>query len=127
MAYHVISRNGILVGVTKENAYSFNLPNISIHEFEEDIPDLNTSVWDAETEMLVTQSGMVTKLTFLNRLTVPERLAIRASTDPVVNDIIKLLEVADFVDTTDISTIQGVNYLALVGLLEPARVAEMLA
>lgn len=127
MAYHVISRDGILVGVTKENAYNFNLPNVSIHEFEEDIPDLNTSVWDFETETLVAQSGMVTKLTFLNRLTVPERLGIRASTDPIVNDIIKLLEVADFVNTSDISTIQGVNYLAMVGLIAPTRVAEILA
>lgn len=125
--YYVISREGVMVGVTKENAYIFNLPNISIHEFDEDIPDLNTSVWDSETETLVTQGGMVTKLTFLNRLTVTERLAIRASTDPVVNDIIKLLEVADFVDTTDNSTIQGVQYLAMVGLITSERISEVLA
>lgn len=127
MAYHVISRDGLLVGVTTENAYSFNLPNVSIHEFDGNIPDLNLRVWDAETEEFVGQDTTITKLRFLNRFTISERLAIRASTDPVVNDIMKLLEVAEFVDTSDPNTIGGVNYLASVALIAPSRVAEVLA
>lgn len=127
MAYHVISRDGVLVGVTKENAYSFNLPNVSIHEFEEDIPDLNISVWDSQSESLITAGGTLTKLNFLNRFTITERLAIRASTDPIVNDIMKLLEVAEYVDTTDTNTINGVGYLSAVGLLASNRVPEVLA
>lgn len=126
MAYHVISRDGILVGVTKENAYSFNLPNVSIHEFEEDIPDLNISVWDEATESFIVGAGTISKVTFLSRFSVNERLAIRASTDPIVNDIMKLLEVAEYISTTDPTTINGVNYLAYVGLIAPNRVTEVL-
>ena len=127
MAYYVISRDGVLVGVTKENAYNFNLPNVSIHEFDESIPDLNVSSWDSGTETFTVGVGTITKLSFLNRFTITERLAIRASTDPIVNDIMKLLEVAEYVNITDTNTVNGVGYLAMVGLVQPARVAEVLA
>jgi hypothetical protein len=99
--YHVITRNGVLIGVTTENAYVFNLPNVSIHEFEEAIPDLNTTVWDEETESLISSDLMITKLKFLNRFTMTERMSIRASADPVVADIMNLLSIAEYIDIHD--------------------------
>lgn len=124
--YYVISKNGKLVGVTTENAYSFNLPDVSIHEFDGPIPDLNSSVWDDATETLLFNPTMITKLNFLNRFTMSERMSIRASADPIVLDIMNLLEIAEYVDVNDQNTMQGVGYLAMTGLIANARVAEIL-
>lgn len=126
MIYYAITRNGVLIGITKENAYAFNLPDVSIHEFDGIIPDLNTSQWDEATESLVSDTSMITKLTFLNRFTMSERMAIRSSTDPIVLDIMNLLEIAEYVDVNDQNTMQGVGYLAMTGLLTNERVAEIL-
>lgn len=124
--YYVLSKNGVMVGVTKENAYAFNLQDVSIHEFDGDIPDLNSSTWDAASESIINRTDHITRLNFLNRFTIEERITIRASTNPVVFDIMNLLEAAQFVDVNDHSTIQGVNYLASVQLLTQNRVQEIL-
>lgn len=127
MTYYVITRNGVMLGLFKISPYDLALANATIHEFDGPIPDLNTHVWDSALESLVLDSGMLTKLDFLNRFTLNERLAIRASADPVVADIMKLLEVATYVSVHDAATVQGVNYLASVNLVEATRVMEILA
>ena len=127
MTYYVLTMEGQLVGVTRVNPYSLILPGISIHEFDGIIPDLNSSVWDANSETLVEDTTVLTKLNFLNRFTMSERVTIRASSDPVVKDIMNLLEVADYVDVTDPNTVQGVGYLSAVGLIQSSRIAEILA
>lgn len=124
--YYTITKDGLLVGVTKENAYGFDLPGVSIHEFDGNIPDLNSSVWSDEAGELVSDTKTLTKLLFLNRFTMTERVAIRASTDPIVIDILSLLEIAEYVDVNDQNTMQGVGYLAMIGLIANERVAEIL-
>ena len=124
--YYVITLNGLLVGVTKENAYTFNLPNVSIHEFDGIIPDLNNTIWDETAESLITDIKILTKLAFLNRFTMSERMSIRASTDPIVFDIMNLLQNAEYVNVNDQNTMQGVGYLAMIGLIANERVAEIL-
>ena len=127
MPYHVITRDDKLVGVTTENAYTFNLPDVSVHEFAESVPDLNTHTWDPLTETFILASTHVTKLGFLNRFTMEERINIRASTNPIVIDIMNLLEVAENVSLTDPTTINAIGYLSYVGLLAPSRVSEILS
>lgn len=61
------------------------------------------------------------------RVTTPERIAIRASTNPVVVDFVAALEVISQVELDGPLTVQGVNYLESVGLLAPGRAAEILA
>lgn len=125
--YHVITKNGSLVGVTYNNAYSFNIPDVSIHEFEEDtLPDLNSQVWNAETEQFEQSADILTRREFLLKFSLAERIAIRASTDPVVLDIMNMLDLASYVKLTDVSTQQSVGYLASVGLILPGRVQEIL-
>jgi hypothetical protein len=126
MPYYVITRDDKLVGVTTENAYTFNLPDVSIHEFSDSVPDLNTYEWSPAAEAFVLAATHVTKLGFLNRFTMEERINIRASQNPIVIDIMNLLEVAENVSLTDPTTINSIGYLAYVGLLAPNRVAEIL-
>lgn len=127
MPYHAITRGDLLVGVTTENAYSFNLPDVSIHEFDESLPDLNTHVWNPATETFILAASHVTKLGFLNRFTMEERINIRASTNPIVVDIMNLLEVAENVSLVDPTTVNAIGYLAYVGLIAPTRVQEILS
>lgn len=126
MAYYALSKNGLLVGVTKENPYQFELDGVSIHEFEDDIPDLNSSTWNSETEEFEQSSGILSRREFLMRFTLLERISIRASTDPVVLDIMNMLDLATFVDLNDASTQQSVGYLASVGMISPARMQEII-
>lgn len=63
----------------------------------------------------------------LMRFTAAERIQIRASTDPVVQDFLSLLNAADKVDLKDPTTIQGFQYLVSKGFLTSARAAEILS
>lgn len=63
----------------------------------------------------------LSQLEFLRRLTVSERVAIRASADPVVIDFLHLLSLAQDVRLNDPDTIAGVNYLEQAGLLAEGR------
>lgn len=65
---------------------------------------------------------------FLNRLTATERIAARtlAKTDPVVEDILFMVQNAQAVYLTDSATIQGIGYLQMVGVLTADRAGEIL-
>ena len=69
----------------------------------------------------------LTRLEFLRRFTSAERIAIRASTDPVVVDFLSLLDAAQEVRTDDADTVAGIGYLATTGLLAAERAAEILS
>lgn len=69
----------------------------------------------------------LTQLAFLRRFTTSERIAIRASTDPVIQDFFHLLSLAQDIVVTDSDTQMGVGYLAQQGFIAPERVAEILA
>jgi hypothetical protein len=127
MKYHVITRNGILVGVTTSNAYEFNLPDVSIHEFDDAaVPDLTTHTWNQEADQFEMTVGILSKREFLTRFTLSERIAIRESTNPVVIDIRNLLDLAEFVRLNDPETQQSVGYLASIGLVSAQRMQEIL-
>lgn len=69
-----------------------------------------------------------TKLEFLTRFTVPERIAIRiaAKTDPVVEDFMALLNIAEFVSNLDPNLKPALDYLAQLGILVAGRVDKIL-
>jgi hypothetical protein len=94
--------------------------------------------WDPETlDFVVFPKPVPTMstLTFQWRYTLAEQVAIdRASEehpDPNVRATLRILDKslmrANDADVTDLRTIQGVQYHASLGLIQPARVAEILA
>lgn len=69
----------------------------------------------------------LTLLALLNRMTLAERAAIRASGDPVVGDLMFLLQAAKYVDLSRQQTVDGISYLEAEGLLAEGRAAEILS
>lgn len=69
----------------------------------------------------------LTKLQFLRRFTAYERIAIRASSNPIIVDFMSLLDLALDVRLDDPDTIAGVNYLETLELIGAGRAAEILA
>jgi hypothetical protein len=63
---------------------------------------------------------------FLSLYTPQERIEIRSSADPVIVDIQEMLNIAIEVDLDNPVTQQSVGYLAMTGLIQPARVPEIL-
>lgn len=128
MIYYVITKNAELVGVTYANAYTLSVPDVSIHEMDAPIPDLNIHRWDSVLENFVRVEGtsVYTKLQFLSKFTASERIGISASTDPVVIDIMRLLNLAEYIDVTSQDTINSVYYLTSIGLLTATRAQEIL-
>lgn len=70
---------------------------------------------------------VLTQLAFLRRFTLAERLAIRASSDPIVVDFLHLLNLAQDIRLDDADTLAGVAYLEQAGLLASGRAAVILA
>ena len=68
----------------------------------------------------------LSRLEFLRRFTAPERVAIRQSTDPYVQDFYHLLDAAAEVRVDDPDTVAGLAYLAQIGLLTQARADAIL-
>jgi len=68
----------------------------------------------------------ISKRSFRNRLTQPERTLIRKSTDDIVIDIKEELEMTTYVDLDMQSNTDALNYLVAIGILLAPRVAEIL-
>lgn len=78
-------------------------------------------------EPVVAPPAPLTQLAFLRRFTAEERIACRASSDPVVQDFLHLLGLAQDVRLDDADTVAGVQYLESLGLLDAGRAAAVLA
>jgi hypothetical protein len=125
MAYNILHYQGQLVGVTPFEWVS--LPGVSVEIIEGKVPDLNKVYWDSESFSLVPISNtVITKLEFLSRFTIAERTAIRNSTDPIIVDMMELLNASTEVDLTDSRTISIINHLSSVGIVSSNRVQELL-
>lgn len=127
MSYWVLYRPpATVIGVTTQNPYNFNLPDVYISAFDGPVPDLNQYVWDFDNSEFVKSGNIYSRREFLSRFTIQERSSIRASSDPIVLDIMNMLELAEYVSVVDPTTIQSVQYLAAIGLIGSNRVAEIL-
>ena len=71
----------------------------------------------------------LTQLAFLRRMTQAERIAFRqaAKVDPVMEDFMDLLDLAQDVDLKDPDVIAGLQAAEAAGLLAAGRAAEILA
>lgn len=71
----------------------------------------------------------ITKLEYLRRFTTEERVAIRAaaSVNPVLDDYLKLMELAQEINLDDPDTVAAVQMLEQSGLIAAGRAAEVLA
>jgi hypothetical protein len=69
---------------------------------------------------------VITVGSFRRRLTVAEKVAIRVSTDPVVQVLSEDLTSSNYVDLDSKEIIEGLQYLVSVEILEDSRVPELL-
>lgn len=107
--------------------------NFSSLFFDSDIEyNLTNYDWDKTNltfvDKVVQSSRILTKLQFLSRFTLQERISIRetAKTDPVVYDILELLNLATEINLDDITCVQSVQYFYSINLLTLQRVSEIL-
>ena len=70
---------------------------------------------------------VLTQLAFLRRFTAEERITIRSSSDPIIQDFLHLVNLAQDIDVEDPDTIMGVGYLEASGLIASGRALEILA
>lgn len=72
---------------------------------------------------------IVTKLEYLRRFTMEERITIRqaATQSPVLSDYLAMLELAQDINLDDADTIGAVSMLEAAELIAPGRAAEILA
>lgn len=67
----------------------------------------------------------VTAVEFMQLFTVQERIAIRRSGDPVLEDFLDMVRVAGTIRMDHPMVIQGLGYLTQQGILTPERAAEI--
>lgn len=70
---------------------------------------------------------VMSRYEFLTLFTLEERTAIReaAKTDPVIEDMLQLLGIAEEIDIADPNTSGGLDYIAGKGLITPERCTEI--
>lgn len=69
----------------------------------------------------------LSRLDFLRRFTPQERIAARASNDPIIVDFMDLLAAVSSVQLDDPDTVAAIGYLEQLGILAAGRAAEILA
>ena len=91
---------------------------------EINVPDMEV----IPTDVILPVMNILTKYQFMNRLTVPERIAIfeLESTDSMVKMWLEMFKIADEIDVTNAETIAGINMLAQLGVITSDRVQEIL-
>jgi|SRR5579871_3782599 len=91
-----------------------------------------THAWDTVSKTIVVVAApiiprLIITAKWILRFTAAEFSAISASTDPVVLQFMYALNHTTDLDLNDPSTMQGVNYMVSIGLLQSARVAAIMA
>ena len=130
-----INLNGIWPGRLKlqDDAVIDAYPGLDDDEAIELANEEDSIAEKAEAERLIAskkaQHKSLTRLEFLNRFTTQERIQLRVAEaeDPVIADLFDMIRVAEFIDTSDKSTIDGINYLVVGEYLSEARAKEILA
>lgn len=85
-------------------------------------------IWQKEVESAPVPRT-ITKLEYLRRFTTDERVTIRAAavSNPVLDDYLKLMELAQEINLDDQDTVAAVQLLEQAGLIATGRAAEILA
>lgn len=69
---------------------------------------------------------IITTYAFMLRLTVEERTILRSSTDPVVQDMVHMLNHAAYCDLDYSYLILQIQYAASIGIIDFERISELL-
>ena len=129
MRYALI-KNGKVANIIEADAeFAAGLPG-----FDAVVASTEAGVgWDYANGMLIAPEVpepepvvQLTQLAYLRRFTAPERIAITASVDPLVQDFLTLLGMAQDVRLDDADVIMGTQYLEQSGLIGAGRAAEIL-
>ena len=93
-----------------------------------DLVDYDHTEWTPEAQPPATANQTLTKLEYLRRFTVEERVAIRAAAEQnaVLADYLQLMELAQDINTGDPDTIAAVTMLEQAGLIAAGRAQEIL-
>lgn len=93
-----------------------------------DLVDYQYTEWTPGAPVVERASRVMTKLEYLRRFTVGERVAIRAAAEQnaVLADYLQLMELAQDINTGDPDTIAAVTMLEQVGLIAAGRAQEIL-
>lgn len=127
--YRLINRiSGNLVDISQNPFSDDRLENGLVQDFVDgDIPDLRYYDWNASTmEFTKNSIRALSKLEFLTKFTMQERINARISDDPIVKDMLSLIDIAEFINLDDPNTIQSLQYLTYKGILTPERANEIL-
>ena len=94
-----------------------------------DLVDYEHTEWIPDAQPVAPTSHTLTKLEYLRRFTTEERVAIRAAaaSNPVLDDYLKLMELAQEINLDDPDTVAAVQMLEQAGLIAAGRAAEVLA
>jgi hypothetical protein len=115
MTYFVIfePNSGTLYGLSTFESSSF--PEQYIKEERQGKLPESLDLWDAASrEFTHNKKFLITKLEFLTRFSNTERIQTRqlSSTDPIIDDFMKLLEISQEIDLTNTMVRDGLMYLA---------------
>lgn len=93
-----------------------------------DLVDYEHAEWHPDAPVVAPVISPLTKLEYLRRFTTAERVAIRAAAaaNPVLEDYLKLMELATEINTGDPDTIAAVTMLEQAGLIAAGRAQEIL-
>lgn len=93
-----------------------------------DLVDYEHTEWIPDAQPVAPTSHTLTKLEYIRRFTVEERVAIRAAAEQnaVLADYLQLMELAQDINTGDADTIAAVTMLEQAGLIADGRAQEIL-
>lgn len=102
---------------------------LMVKAFDMPMPDMTKVQWHQGRFEAANQNRIITKLAYLRRFTGDERVAIRtaAKVNPVLDDYMALLELAEEVNLDDLDTVMALAMLEQAGLLAVGRGVEILA
>lgn len=129
MSYYVVFHPefGDLQGLSTMYPSNIN-DGYVVEEFEGDFPK-NLAQWDKVLKKFVPDKVLeLTKLQFLSKFTMTERIAARAESanDPILDDIFRQLDLAENINLLDPDVINGLMYIVSKGLLNIDRANSIL-
>lgn len=115
--YKLIDNNSNVVNViVLEENHNWQIPeNYTLERIED--------VQNPQEFPLIMQ---LSQLEFLKRFTSEERVVIRSSKDPIVEDFMHIITLSQNIQLDDSEVIKNVNYLEQQGILTAGRAAEIL-
>ena len=128
MYYILLNKNSNNLVDISDTEFNYTIDeNLIVQTREGDIPDLLKYHWNPSIQDFSEKyHKILSKLEFLSKFTMQERIAFRSSVDPIVMDIMQMLDLAEFINLEDEKTVQSLYYLNQIGILTPTRLQEIL-